>query len=388
MTNLLLAVIYLSFISLGLPDSLLGSAWPSMYPELGVPVSYAGLISMIISAGTIISSLASGTIIAKLGSAKVTAISISMTAAALFGFSISGSYYMLLLFAIPYGLGAGCVDASLNHFVALHLSARHMNWLHCMWGVGASAGPYIMGLALTGGFTWNMGYRIISMIQILLTAIVILSLPLWKRSPALTGGQEEETAGEILPLSRIFHIPGAAEIMITFFCYCGLEQTVGLWAGSFLKLCRDMSPERAAKWASLYYIGITVGRGLCGFIADRYSDSQMIRAGSLATLFGIVLLALPFGWFSDLAGLIIIGLGCAPIYPGIMHATPFLFGAEKTKTLIGVQLASAYGGYLILPPLFGLIANHIHPVLFPLYIAIVLAVMLVMFEKTCKKCRP
>lgn len=217
MTNLLLAVIYLSFISLGLPDSLLGSAWPSMYPELGVPVSYAGLISMIISAGTIISSLASGAIIARLGSAKVTAISIGMTAAALFGFSISGSYYMLLLFAVPYGLGAGCVDASLNHFVALHLSARHMNWLHCMWGVGASAGPYIMGLALTGGFTWNMGYRIISMIQILLTAIVILSLPLWKRSPALTGGQEEETAGEILPLSRIFHIPGAAEIMITFF---------------------------------------------------------------------------------------------------------------------------------------------------------------------------
>lgn len=387
MTNLLLAVIYLSFISLGLPDSLLGSAWPSMYPALGVPVSYAGWISMIISAGTVISSLASGAIIAKLGSAKVTAISIGMTAIALFGFSISNSYIMLLLFAVPYGLGAGCVDASLNHFVALHLSARHMNWLHCMWGIGASAGPYIMGLALTGGFTWNMGYRIISIMQIILTIVVIFSLPMWKHSPALAGSHEEELTEESLPLSRVLHVAGAVEIMLTFFCYCGLEQTVGLWAGSFLKLCRDMSPEHAAKWASLYYIGITVGRGLCGFIADHFNDSQMIRTGACTTLFGVVLLALPIGWFSDLSGLIIIGLGCAPIYPGLMHANPSLFGAEKTKTLVGVQLASAYGGYLILPPLFGLIANYINPVLFPVYVAAVMCMMLFMFEKTRKKCR-
>ena len=368
MANLLLAVIYLAFISLGLPDSLLGSAWPAMFPALHVPVSYAGPISMIISAGTIVSSLASGRIIAKLGSGKVTAISIGMTAAAMFGFSVSDSYLPLLLFAIPYGLGAGCVDASLNHFVALHLSARHMNWLHCMWGVGASAGPYIMGLALTGGLGWTSGYRIIAIVQMLITALVIFSLPMWKHSSLTKSTEQEDTPKKAVPLSQALRISGAREIMITFFCYCGLEQAVGLWAGSFLKLCRDMTPEKAAKWASLYYIGITVGRALCGFIANRYTDAQMIRAGCCVTFIGI-------------------GLGCAPIYPGIMHATPRLFGAENAQTFIGLQLASAYAGYLILPPLFGLLCNHISPFLFAPYIALILLLILVMFQLTMKKCR-
>ena len=387
MANLLLAVIYLAFISLGLPDSLLGSAWPAMFPALHVPVSYAGPISMIISAGTIVSSLASGRIIAKLGSGKVTAISIGMTAAAMFGFSVSGSYLPLLLFAIPYGLGAGCVDASLNHFVALHLSARHMNWLHCMWGVGASAGPYIMGLALTGGLGWTSGYRIIAIVQMLITALVVFSLPMWKRSPLTESTEQEDTPKKAVPLSQALRISGAREIMITFFCYCGLEQAVGLWAGSFLKLCRDMTPEKAAKWASLYYIGITVGRALCGFIANRYTDAQMIRAGCCVTFIGIALVAIPLGGLSDLVGLLVIGLGCAPIYPGIMHATPRLFGAENAQTFIGLQLASAYAGYLILPPLFGLLCNHISPFLFAPYIALILLLMLVMFQRTMKKCR-
>lgn len=381
MANLLLAVIYLAFISLGLPDSLLGSAWPSMYPELGVPVSYAGPISMIISAGTIISSLASGRILAKLGSAKVTAFSVGLTAIALLGFSLSGHYWMLLVFAIPYGLGAGCVDAALNNFIALHLSARHMNWLHCMWGIGASAGPYIMGLALSGGLTWNAGYRIIALFQFALTVLIVFSLPLWKRSP-LSGDAEEEVASEAIPLVRLLRIPGAVTIILTFFCYCGLEQTVGLWAGSFLKLCRGMSPDRAASWASLFYIGITVGRALCGLIANHFTDWQMLRTGAFGALIGMLLLACPLGWGADFAGLLIIGLGCAPIYPAIMHATPDLFGKERTQSFIGVQLASAYGGYLILPPLFGLIANHITPALFPLYMAVVLLMMLLCFMHT------
>ena len=175
--------------------------------------------------------------------------------------------------------------------------------------------------------------------------------------------------------------------MITFFCYCGLEQAVGLWAGSFLKLCRDMTPEKAAKWASLYYIGITVGRALCGFIANRYTDAQMIRAGCCVTFIGIALVAIPLGSLSDLVGLLVIGLGCAPIYPGIMHATPRLFGAENAQTFIGLQLASAYAGYLILPPLFGLLCNHISPFLFAPYIALILLLILVMFQLTMKKCR-
>ena len=387
MASLLLAVIYLAFISLGLPDSLLGSAWPAMYPALGVPVSYAGLISMIISAGTIISSLFSGGIIAKLGSGKVTAISVAMTAVGMFGFSVSGSYWMLLVFAIPYGLGAGCVDAALNHFAALHMSAGHMNWLHCMWGVGASAGPYIMGLALTNGFGWNIGYRIIAFLQIALTIIIVFSLPMWKKSPTLVQEEQKESDEPPFRLTNIFSVSGAASMLLTFFCYCGLEQAIGLWAGSFLKLCRDMSPEKAAKWASLYYIGITAGRLLCGFIANKYTDAQMIRAGTIVALIGIVLLGLPLGWQSDLIGLLVIGAGCAPIYPGIMHVTPILFGAEKAQIFIGAQLASAYAGYLILPPVFGLIANHITPALFPLYIGAALVVMLLLFERASKKSR-
>lgn len=385
MASLLLAVIYLSFISLGLPDSLLGAAWPAMYPEIGVPISYAGLISMIISLGTIVSSLFSGTVIAKLGNSKVVVLSVAMTAAALFGFSVSGSYMMLCLCAVPYGLGAGCVDASLNHYVALHLSSRHMNWLHCMWGVGASAGPYIMGLALTGGMGWNAGYRIISGMQMILTAILFLAMPLWKKQPLEQSSEHsDEPIAAPLSLPQVFRLHGVKSIMLTFFGYCGLEQTIGLWAGSFLTLCRGLSAEQAASWVSLYYVGITVGRVFSGFMTAKFSDKQLIRMGIGLTAAGIAMMALPFGWLSDLLGLIVIGLGCAPIYPSLIHSTPEHFGAENTQSLIGVQVASAYVGYLALPPLFGLIANHITPALFPLYMAAVLIMVTVMHEQVCR----
>ncbi len=381
MASLLLAVIYLSFISLGLPDSLLGAAWPAMYPDIGVPVSYAGLISMIISLGTIVSCLLSGTIIAKLGNGKVTALSVAMTAAALFGFSVSDSYIMLCLCAIPYGLGAGCVDAALNHYVALHFSSRHMNWLHCMWGIGASVGPYIMGLALSGGMGWSTGYRIISAFQIVLTALLIFALPLWRKQPlATSASHDDEPIGAPLSLAEVFRVRGAKQIMITFFCYCGLEQTIGLWAGSFLTLCRGLSAEQAAGWASLYYVGITIGRVFSGFLAEKLSDQQLVRLGIGITAVGIVMVALPLGWGSDLVGLIVTGLGCAPIYPSVIHSTPAQFGAANAQSFIGVQVASAYAGYLILPPLFGLLANHVTPMLFPLYMAIILALLTVTHE--------
>lgn len=382
MFHLLLAIIYLSFISLGLPDSLLGSAWPMMYPEFGVPVSYAGAISMIISAGTIISSLQSDWLTRKLGTGKVTAFSVAMTALALFGFSISHSYWQLCLWAIPYGLGAGSVDASLNNYVALHYASRHMSWLHCMWGVGASLGPYIMSFALTEGQSWNMGYRYIALIQAALTAVLLLSLPLWKKSPA-AGGNGDDTIAADSPLSlrQVFAIPGAPQIMITFFCYCALEQTTGLWASSYLVLHNHLSAETAAGFAALFYLGITGGRAVCGFLTLKFNDTAMIRMGQIIIALGVAALLLPAGETVALLGLILIGLGCAPIYPCIIHSTPDHFGADKSQAVIGVQMACAYVGNCLMPPLFGLIANHITPALFPVYLLALLLLMAVMHEK-------
>lgn len=316
MFQLLLIIIYLAFISLGLPDSLLGSAWPAMYQEFCVPVSYAGGISMIIAVGTIISSLQSDRLTKRFGTGKVTAASVLMTAVALFGFSISHSYAALCLWAVPYGLGAGSVDASLNNYVALHYASRHMSWLHCMWGVGASLGPYIMGFALSGGQSWNTGYRYIAILQMALTAVLIISLPLWKNQ-GTDGPKQADSEGKIRPLTlrQIIGIPGAKEIMITFFCYCALEQTAGLWASSYLVLRRGLTAETAAGFASLFYIGITVGRAFSGFLTLKLNDTQMIRLGQGFILLGIVLLFLPFGNMITLLGLILIGLGVRPDLP-------------------------------------------------------------------------
>lgn len=388
MFQLLLAIIYLAFISLGLPDSLLGSAWPIMYQEFSVPVSYAGGISMIIAAGTIVSSLQCDRLTRKLGTGKVTAISVLTTAAALFGFSISHSYLALCIWAVPYGLGAGCVDASLNNYVALHYASRHMSWLHCMWGVGASLGPYIMGYALTGGKGWNMGYQYIAALQILLTVVLLISLPLWKKQRTAADVQDSDTAQEqnkALSLAQISRIPGAKEVMITFFCYCAVEQTAGLRASSYLVLHSGVTSEAAVGFASLFYIGITVGRALAGFLTIKFNDTQMIRLGQVLILSGILLLLLPLGGTAGLAGLIIIGLGCAPIYPSIIHSTPDHFGAENSQAVIGVQMAAAYVGILVMPPVFGLIATHISASLLPLYLLAILLLMAVMHEKLLKQ---
>ena len=388
MFSLLLAVIYLAFISLGLPDSLLGSVWPTIYQEFNVPVSYAGAIFMIISAGTIFSSLQSDRLTKLLGTGKVTAFSVLMTAVALWGFSISSSYWMLVLWAIPYGLGAGSVDASLNNYVALHYKSHHMSWLHCMWGVGASIGPYIMSFALLNGQTWNMGYRYISLIQVVLTIIIMLSLPLWKKRPVIDdvdGVQESENKKDkALTLKEIVNIPGAKQVMLMFFCYCALEQTTGLWASSYLVLQHGFDLEIAASYASLFFIGITVGRAVSGFITMKLNDKQMIYLGQVIILIGIILMCLPFGHQVALVGLVTIGLGCAPIYPCIIHSTPTNFGADKSQAVIGVQMASAYVGNLLMPPLFGIIANHISVRVFPIYLLLILIVMVVMHIKLNK----
>ena len=385
MVNLLLAIIYLSFISLGLPDALLGAAWPTMCMEFNVPVSYAGIVSIIISVGTIISSLMSDRVTRRFGTAKVTAFSVAMTAFALFGFSISGSYWLLLLWAVPYGLGAGSVDASINNYVALHYASRHMSWLHCMWGVGASLGPYIMGYALSGGQGWNAGYRYIGIMQVALTAILFLSIPIWKKRDTADGSGENGGRASALGLREILAIPGAKEILLAFFCYCALESTAGLWSATYLVRHLGMDAETAASLASMFYLGITTGRALSGFMTYKFNDTNMIRIGQAVILIGVAAMLLPLGTFGAITGLVLVGLGCAPIYPSVIHSTPEHFGAENSQAIIGVQMASAYLGTLLAPPVFGLIANHISASLMPVYLGAILLLMVIMCEQLNRK---
>ena len=380
--SFLLGIIYLSFISLGLPDALLGSAWPNMYPEFQVPVSYAGMISMTIAFGTILSSLQSDRLTKRFGTGKVTAASVGITALALWGFSVSHSFLQLCLWAIPYGLGAGSVDASLNNYVALHYASKHMSWLHCMWGVGTTLGPYIMGAVLTGGAAWNMGYRVISLLQMVLTAVLIISLPKWKEeNPA----GEETKGGKPLTFREIISIPGAKAIILCFFCYCAVEQTTMLWASSYLNLAKGIDAKTAASFAGMFCIGITVGRGINGFIAMKWKDEQMVRMGEGIILMGILVMLLPLGNLASLIGFSLVGLGCAPIYPCIIHSTPEYFGAERSQAMIGVQMASAYVGICLMPPFFGLLANHISIRILPLYLLLFLVIMGIMYELLNKK---
>ena len=385
MFQLLLVIIYLSFISLGLPDSLLGSAWPTIYPQLDVPVSYAGIISMIVALGTIVSSLQSDRLTRRLGTGKVTAVSVAMTAVALWGFSVSNAFWQLCLWAVPYGLGAGSVDASLNNYVALHYKSKHMSWLHCMWGVGAASGPYIMGYVMTSGGTWNAGYRTISVIQLVLTVVLIFSLPLWKKRPKVVDTSGNETEAKPLSLKEILRIPGVKEVLACFFCYCALETTAGLWASSYLTLVRQVPAQTAASFASLFYIGITVGRGVCGFLTLKLSDDQMIRLGFAVLGVGIAALLLPGAQVFALAGLVLVGLGCAPIYPSVIHSTPAHFGVQNSQAVIGIQMSSAYVGNLAMPPLFGLLANNITPALFPFYLLVFLVLMALMHRQLVRK---
>ena len=378
MLSLLLGIIYLSFISLGLPDSLLGAAWPVIHAEIGAPLSASGFVFMIIAVGTIVSSLLSDRLTRRLGAGKVTAISVAMTCAALFGFSFSRSYAMLCLWAIPYGLGAGGVDAALNNYVALHYASRHMSWLHCMWGVGATVGPAIMGAMLAAGHSWNAGYRSIGLIQLVLMAILLFSLPLWR---AADGGAAESGRGGALSLREIVSLRGVKAVMLCFFCDCAVEQTVGLWASSYLVTARGVDPVTAAKCGSLFFLGITAGRAVSGFLTFKLGDREMVRLGLGIIALGILLVLLPVGNGAALAGLILIGLGCAPVYPSLIHSTPAHFGAERSQAIIGVQMASAYTGTSLMPPLFGALAARTSIRFFPLYLLVLLVLMILSHER-------
>lgn len=378
---LLLAVIYLAFISLGLPDSLLGSAWPTIRTEFGVPLSYMGWISMIISGGTIISGLMSERLTKKFGTRAVTIVSVFLTAVALWGFSTATEFYQMCLWGIPYGLGAGAIDAALNNYVALHYNSRHMSWLHCFWGVGTIISPYIMSYALTHA-AWTNGYRMVSYLQFGIAAVLLFTLPLWKvnKSAAV-----KENNTEILGIKGALKIKGVPYLLVGFLSYCAAEATAMLWASSYLEGTRGAAKEEAAAFGSLFFIGITVGRFLSGFLSDKLGDNRMIRFGTGIALFGVCFITLPFK-ITSVIGFIIIGLGCAPVYPCIIHSTPKNFGAEHSQGIIGIQMASAYVGSTFMPPIFGLIANHISLKLMPVYLAFFMILLLVMIAKTEKAC--
>lgn len=375
MYSFLLALIYIAFISLGLPDSLLGSGWPVMHLELGVPISYMGIVSMVISGGTIVSSLMSDRLNRKLGTRIVTVMSVFLTVIALFGFSFSSRFWMLIVFAVPYGLGAGAIDAALNNYVALHYKAKHMSWLHSFWGVGTIVSPFIMGYALTNR-TWNSGYRIVSAIQLAIAILLLVTLPVWKVNKAA-----DETEKKSVGLVSALKIKGVPFLLIGFFAYCAAEATAMQWASTYFVEVKGISAERAATFASLFYIGITVGRFISGFITDKLGDRRMIIIGTSILICGICCLFVPVSsYILAAAAFIIIGLGCAPIYPCIIHSTPNNFGAENSGAIIGIQMASAYVGSTFIPPVFGLLGNSISFKIMPIYLILFFVLMITMIE--------
>ena len=372
MYALLLVVIYMAFISLGLGDSLLGSAWPVMHGALDVPVTYAGFISVTISSGTICSSLLSNRLVSMFGAKRVLLMGVLLSAAALFGFTVAGSFFFIWLLAIPYGLGSGAVDSSINNYVAANYKAMHMNLVHCFWGVGAMIGPYVMGLFLVRGFEWTYGYRAVVVFQMVLIVAVLLRFPLWKKPVA-----KEGTPKRIKPLSEVLKIRGVKLVVPALFAYCAVEATTMLWATSFLVNIRGIVPEIAAGFASLFYIGITSGRFLSAFISSKLPGKIMVRSGITLILIGISLVLLPIDMLSFI-GLVIIGFGCAPIFPSILHSTPKNFGEENTSALVGVQMASAYSGAALMPPFFGLLAGLLGLGIFPFFLTFFAFMMLVL----------
>lgn len=385
--TILLVLIYLAFIGLGLPDSLLGAAWPQLRIDIGAPLSGAGMVSMIVTAGTIVSSLVSARVIRRFGTGKVTAISTALTAAALLGYAFAPAYWWLCIMAIPLGLGAGAVDAALNNFVALHYKAHHMSWLHCFWGLGATAGPILLSVFLARPQGWRTGIRSIGLLQLVLVAVLTFSLPLWRK---VTEKKEIGSDATSDPVSNreALRLRGLPAALLTFFCYCGAELGCGLWASSFLVASRGVAPAQAAGWVSLYYAGITAGRFFSGFAMHRLTCPAMIRLGGLTSLAGCVMLVLPLPTVFSAVALVLIGLGCAPVYPCMIHETPARFGEANSQTAMGLQMATAYCGSTLMPPLLGLLAQLVSVTVFPWFLMVLFGLMLVASEVAARLTQP
>ena len=371
----LLMMIYLSFISLGLPDSMLGSAWPAMNVSLNAPLWGAGLVQMLISFCTIISSLNSAKLIRRFGTGKLTAISVATTALALLGFSLAKNYAFLLLMAVPLGLGAGAVDAGLNNYVALHCEAKHMSWLHCFWGIGTIIGPMILSAVLRVGGSWATGYRAVGLIQCAVSALLFATLGMWKHGNI----QQEEHGAKALSVWEVLSLPGAKAGMVTFLCYCAVESTLGLWGATYISQVRGVDEATAASFGAMFYIGITVGRAISGFMAMKLLPKQMVRVGQALLALGCIFMMIPAGSALSGIGLVVCGLGCAPIYPNIIQDTPVNYGTENSQAAIGVQMAFAYVGSTFLPSIFGALAGVGGYGLLPYFAISICVLMTVLF---------
>ncbi len=400
MAQLLLIIIFLSFISLGLPDAALGTAWPAMYPELGVSIGSAGMISIVVTAGTIVSSLLSGTVLGRFGTGRVNFASTLLTGLSLLGFALAPSLLWLLIFAIPLGLGAGSVDAGLNSYVAMHYKAHHMNWLHSFWGMGATLSPVILARIISRTGNWRTGYQTIATLQLVLAGVLLLSLPLWDKvkkklpsHPIQPETMETATSGEGLALAEreligpetatagsklhVFKTPGLLLALLAFFFYCGAEVSMGLWGGSLMVQVHGMAVEQAGNYVASYFGGIMGGRFLTGFLTFRYKTHTLIRVGIFISLLGACLIFLAGASVAGQLGFILVGLGFAPVFPGMIHETPARFGNYHSQRIIGFQMASAYVGILLFPPVTGWIATRISlTLLMPIVILLILALLI------------
>lgn len=422
MASLLLAVIYLTFISLGLPDSLLGTAWPVMHVELAAPVAAQSIISIIISCCTIVSSLLTARLVHKLGTGKLTTLSVALTAGAILGFSTTNAFWQLCLIAIPYGLGAGAIDSALNNYVALNYGARHMSWLHCCWGIGASVGPLVMGWALAGPLSWHGGYLAVGAMQAVITAALFLSLPLWRstdvpaedekaaeradahmnapddadglRTAAQSEGASEASAAENprrdaqpeRPLANreLLKLPGARAAIGSFGCYCALEGSIGLWIASYLVMARGIGTAEAASIVAQFYMGITIDRLASGFAAQWLTSERQIQIGQALIALGLVGLVVLDGALAAGASVLLMGLGCAPIYPSIVALTPKRFGERASQGLVSLQMACAYAGSMLVPPVFGIVAGTGGAAFIPAMVAMLLAVNTVLSQRATR----
>ena len=351
----LLAIIYIAFISLGLPDSLLGAAWPTMRVELGAALPMAGAVSMVCSAGTIVSSLCSARVVRRFGTGRVAAFSTAMTAVALLGYALAPSAVLLFAAAIPLGLGAGSIDAALNNYVSLHYEAKHMSWLHCFWGLGASIGPVILAVCIGRGAGWRGGYLVVVSIQGALALVLCLTQRLW-RAHGESAVEDRAARQRMLTNAQTLRLPGMRAVLVTFFSYSAAESSMILWIASYARHL-GATAEQASLASGLFFLGITLGRGLNGFLAIRFSSKQLIRAGTAVMLAGIAVMFLPLGYAGCLAAAGLIGLGCAPVYPCTIHETPRRFGEEASQAATGLQMACAYTGSTLMPPLMGVLSG-------------------------------
>ena len=407
MTVFVLSVIYLTFISLGLPDSILGVSLPVMQQEWGIPLSYGGAVSMTVVGCTIISSFSGSFIIKKIGTGKVTFFSCLMTAFSLYGFSVSSSFLWLILLAVPLGLGGGAVDAALNNYAALHFKAHHMNWLHSFWGVGATFGPVLMSYFIASSASWQFGYRAVSLIQIVMAAIIFLSLPFWEKNSREKGLLptrilSEKKGGEAPTINCfdddrekysvtgkktdrgkacLFKIKGVKYAFLTFLLYCTVEHSVGLWGSSYLVKTRNVLPEEGAFWMAFYYGGITAGRMLSGFLSFVFNNRQMIRGGLVTAVAGTLFLFFPFPVFITGGSFVLIGLGLSPVFPAMLHETPARFGKERSQDIIGFQMGFGYSGSAFLPLLLGVLLQHAGMSVFPFFTAFSTVLILFFSER-------